>query len=357
MILEEKGIKKFRRKDGYYILKNKEGQCGCYDSISNRMTIPFGTFDEIKLSSYENGTFHVKKGNSWGIASVHGQLLIPVMYSMIRDNYSSGFSRSGICVWVEPQIKELTDLTWFYIDRENMVVPADEPAMEYINRHLQKNGYSKAYKQSKKLTVKIWDDIYVYRNIDGEYAIVRAKRDGKVVAISKFGEFEKIDTRNIGLDPDKQEITLSKDGILRTVNVKDIASNINKIRDDFKGAITKTKPVQDKDSEFDWSYTDERYPVETRNGSKSDGFKYTATEGNLKYGIITTGKNSIIAQKYPPGRSLTLKIGECEYSVKMHSSVAGRIDRVTKVFKNHNINIGDTYKFILSENYVELIRL
>lgn len=59
------------------------------------------------------------------------------------------------------------------------------------------------------------------------------------------------------------------------------------------------------------------------------------TESFYKYGLISLGKNSDITKHLQPGKAISVIYDENEYQGKVHSSVAGRIDGLTKMYKEN----------------------
>lgn len=95
--------------EGYFKIKNRNGQCGVIDRYG-RFSIPYGVFDEIGMGIY-NGALKVSKDKLWGFADVNGNILIPLMYASIRDEY---------CISEYPDILVYPVTgSWFYINYKN----------------------------------------------------------------------------------------------------------------------------------------------------------------------------------------------------------------------------------------------
>lgn len=91
-----------------------------------------------------------------------------------------------------------------------------------------------------------------------------------------------------------------------------------------KGDIANLKATQDKLIER----------IESKSNSTIE-FVVAVTESFYKYGLISLGKNSKITGYLKPGNAITVIYDKNEYHGKVHSSVAGRIDGLTKLYKEH----------------------
>lgn len=81
------------------------------------------------------------------------------------------------------------------------------------------------------------------------------------------------------------------------------------------------------------------------------------TETFYKYGLISLGKNSEIAKHLQHGNAITVICGQNEYQGKVHSSVAGRIDGLTKMYKENPELRGKTsmeIKYTLGQNKITI---
>lgn len=86
----------------------------------------------------------------------------------------------------------------------------------------------------------------------------------------------------------------------------------------------------------------------------------TVTSSFYNYGLLSLGKNSKITEHLQPGSSITVKCGKNKYYGKVHSSVAGRIDGLTKMYKENpelkkNERMEITYKSEKKQNYCDVI--
>lgn len=79
------------------------------------------------------------------------------------------------------------------------------------------------------------------------------------------------------------------------------------------------------------------------------------TESFYKYGLLSLGKNSEITKHLHPGNTISVICGENEYHGKVHSSVAGRIDGLTKMYKENSELVEKPsmeIKYVLGQNKI-----
>lgn len=115
----------------YFLVTNSNGQQGVMDADFEEYTIPFGRFDQI-WSHIVNGAIKVMKNKLWGFVGPEGEVLIPLMYKNIANEFSLE-ERAEICVY-----PDLEGSSWFYINYKNET-DGGIPARQYIKELIEKS--------------------------------------------------------------------------------------------------------------------------------------------------------------------------------------------------------------------------